>query len=78
MPNIEELTTELPKFPLGEREELARLLNQSISADHEKLAEQESAKHLKIVKERIANHESGNSQMIPFEETMQRVSGKHD
>lgn len=76
MPSIEEFKTELPKLPLSEREELARLLNQSISDDHEKLAAQEQAEHLKIVKERIADYEAGNSQMIPFEETMQRVFGK--
>jgi len=76
MTDMEQFKTELPQLPLLQREEMSELLRHSIAEEHAKLAAEEEAEHLKIVEERIAEYETGNIQMIPFGETIDRIFGK--
>ncbi len=76
MIDIEKIKAELPNMPLVAREELAKVLNQSISNDHEKLAANEEAEHLAICKKRLARFDAGETRAVPFEEAISRVFGQ--
>ncbi len=73
MMNTEQLLSNLIQLPLPERAAMLGVLESSVDAEYDRLAEQSLREDILFVEQRLAEFDAGELDSLPWEEVRERV-----